>query len=70
MNRKWIAPVIAAVLVAVLSSSAFAEDKKPSGMLKLTEGSVAVGIGWSWGHGSPDLHGQGLQGEGRRALGR
>jgi hypothetical protein len=52
MNRKWIAPVIAAVLVAVLSSSAFAEDKKPSGMLKLTEGSVAVGLGWSWGHGT------------------
>jgi hypothetical protein len=51
MNRKWISPVVA-VLVVVLSGSALAEDKKPNGTLKLTEGSVAVGIGWSWGHGT------------------
>jgi hypothetical protein len=52
MNRKWIAPLVVAALVAVLSSPAFAEDKKPSGLLKLTEGSVAVGLGWSWGKGT------------------
>jgi hypothetical protein len=27
------------------------EKKKPDATLKLTEGSVAVGIGWSWGKG-------------------
>jgi hypothetical protein len=52
MNRKWIAPVVIAVLVGFLSGSAFAEDKKPVGTLKLSEGSVAVGLGWSWGHGT------------------
>lgn len=52
MNRKWITPVVVAVLVGFLSGSAFAEDKKPNGTLKLTEGSVAVGLGWSWGHGT------------------
>ena len=52
MNRKWIAPLVVAALVAILSSPAFAEDKKPSGLLKLTEGSVAVGLGWSWGKGT------------------
>jgi hypothetical protein len=51
MNRKWIALVVVALVVA-LSSSALAEDKKPSGRLKLSEGSVAVGLGWSWGHGT------------------
>lgn len=50
MNRKWVA-LVAIALVVALSGSAFAEDKKPSGLLKLTEGSVAVGLGWSWGHG-------------------
>jgi len=52
MNRKWIAPLVVAALVAILASPAFADDKKPDGMLKLTEGSVAVGLGWSWGHGT------------------
>jgi hypothetical protein len=52
MNRKWIAPLVVAALVVVLSSPASAEDKKPSGLLKLTEGSVAVGLGWSWGKGT------------------
>ena len=51
MNRKWIALVVVALVVA-LSNSALAEDKKPSGRLKLSEGSVAVGLGWSWGHGT------------------
>jgi len=58
MNRKWIAPVVVAALVAVLASPALAEDKKPDGMLKLTEGSVAVGLGWSWGKGTLTYQGK------------
>jgi hypothetical protein len=57
MNRKWIA-LVAIVLVVALSGSAFAENKKPSGLLKLTEGSVAVGLGWSWGHGTLTYQGK------------
>ena len=35
----------------VLASWALAQEKKPSGTLKLSEGSVAVGIGFSSGSG-------------------
>lgn len=39
--------------MALLSSSALAKDanKKPDATLKLSEGSVALGVGWSWGKG-------------------
>ena len=37
---------------ALLAGSAVAQDaKKPDGTVKLTEGSVAAGIGWRWGKG-------------------
>jgi hypothetical protein len=39
-------------MVLVLSGLALAADeKKPDATLKLSEGQVAVGIGWSWGKG-------------------
>jgi hypothetical protein len=42
-----------AVFVALSAGWALAEDeKKPDATLKIEEGSVAVGIGWSWGHGT------------------
>jgi hypothetical protein len=45
--------VISAVLAMalILSGLAFAQEKKPDATLKLSEGQVAVGIGWSWGKG-------------------
>ncbi len=52
MNRRWISSVVLAAVFALSAVFAVAADKKPSGTLKLTEGSVAVGIGWSWGHGT------------------
>ncbi len=52
MRRTWITPVLIIALVAALAGPAFAEDKKIDAVLKLTEGSVAAGIGWSWGHGT------------------
>jgi len=47
--------VLVLVLGLVLSVSAFAAEKtpekKPDATLKLSEGQVALGIGWSWGKG-------------------
>jgi hypothetical protein len=46
------------VLLTVATAAVFAADaKKPDATVTLSEGSVAAGIGWSWGHGS--LHYQG-----------
>jgi len=47
--------VLALVLALVFSGAAFAAEKKtekkPDATLNLTEGQVALGIGWSWGKG-------------------
>jgi hypothetical protein len=52
MKRRLIVSMALAGLMAVLVGSVLAsEDKKPDATLKLSEGSVAVGIGWSWGKG-------------------
>jgi hypothetical protein len=52
MARRAIAWIGAGTLVALLLGSAVAQEaKKPDATLKLSEGSVAVGIGWSWGKG-------------------
>jgi hypothetical protein len=39
----------------VLASGALAQENNPSGTLRLSEGSVGVGIGLSWGSGGLDL---------------
>ncbi len=41
------------VLVTALSLSGlvFAQEEKPDATLKLSEGQVSAGIGWSWGKG-------------------
>ena len=47
--------VLVLVLALVFSGAAFSAekktDKKPDATLRLTEGQVALGIGWSWGKG-------------------
>jgi hypothetical protein len=45
--------VLVLVMALVLSGLAFAKEaaKKPDATLTLTEGQVALGIGWSWGKG-------------------
>ena len=46
------------VIAGLLAATAFAaEGRKPDATVTLSEGSVAAGIGWSWGHGT--LHYQG-----------
>ena len=52
MKRRWIVPVLFFAIVALLAPLASAEDKAPDATLRLSEGSVAAGIGWNWGKGT------------------
>lgn len=56
MNRRWIASVVAVGVLALWSVAASAEEKKEEkkadATIRLSEGSFAAGIGWSWGHGT------------------
>jgi hypothetical protein len=58
MHRRWFVSVALAALVALLASPAVADDKKPDATLRLSEGSVAAGIGWSWGNGELNYAGK------------
>jgi len=52
MRRLLIASIVLGAMLAVLARPALAEDaKKPDATFKLTEGTMALGIGWSWGKG-------------------
>ena len=52
MMRRLTAWVAVGGVVALLIGSAVAQGaKKPDATVKLSEGSVAAGIGWSWGKG-------------------
>jgi hypothetical protein len=51
MRRLLIASIVLGAMLAVLARPVLAADKKPDATLKLTEGTMAVGIGWSWGKG-------------------
>ncbi len=52
----WVA--LAALAVAAFVAPVWAEDKAPDATLTLSEGSVAAGIGWTWGSGTLSFHGQ------------
>ncbi len=52
MHRRWITPVLILALAAVLAPALSAEDKAPDATIRLSEGSVAAGIGWNWGKGT------------------
>ena len=49
--RRGLLSVVTIGSVLVLASWVLAQEKKPSGTLRLSEGSVAAGIGFSWGSG-------------------
>ena len=57
MKRSMVM-VLILVMALVFSGSAFSEEKKPDATLKFSEGSVAVGIGWSWGKGALTYQGK------------
>jgi hypothetical protein len=52
MNRRWIAPVLLLAFAALLAPALSADDKTPDATIRLSEGTVAAGIGWNWGKGT------------------
>src|SRR5262245_6953994 len=58
MHRRWMITVVLAAFVAVLAAPMLAEDKAPDATIRLEEGTVAAGIGWSWGHGTLSFGGK------------
>lgn len=56
--KRIMAMVAVVMMVFVVSSMAGAKEKKPEATLKLSEGQVGVGIGWSWGKGVLSFHGK------------
>jgi hypothetical protein len=52
MRRAVIGLVAVGSLMSLLLGLALAQAKKPDATLKLSEGTVAVGIGFSWGKGT------------------
>ena len=59
MQRRWTAWMVAVGMMVLLAGALAAkDDKMPDGTVRLSEGSVAAGIGWSWGHGSLSFQGQ------------
>ena len=52
----WV--LLAAFAVAAFVAPVWAEDKMPDATLTLSEGTVAAGIGWSWGNGTLSYKGQ------------
>jgi hypothetical protein len=64
MRRLMIGVVAVGSLVAALAGLAVAQGKKAGATLSLSDGSVAAGIGFSWGKGDAGLPGQDLPGQG------
>jgi hypothetical protein len=58
MRRALITLVAVGGLVALIGGLAEAQSKKPDATVELTEGSVAAGIGFSWGKGSLTYQGK------------
>jgi hypothetical protein len=52
MTRFALLTVVILSLFLCLSGMAMAQDKEPDAYLELSEGSVALGIGYSWGEGT------------------
>ncbi len=59
MQRRWtLGLAILATLIFSMGAPAIADDKMPDATIRLTEGSVAVGIGWNWGRGEISYQGK------------
>ncbi len=58
--RKRLTVLFTAFGVAALlaAASAIAGDKAPDATVRLSEGSVAAGVGWSWGRGEVTFQGK------------
>ncbi len=58
MNRRLVASIALMGIMALVAGTAAAREKNPDATLKLSEGSVAAGIGWTWGKGELTFHGK------------
>lgn len=59
MQRRWTVWLAVLGTVAFLfGAPALADDKAPDATIRLSEGSVAAGIGWSWGRGEVSFQGK------------
>ena len=58
MRRSVIASMLVGSFIALFAGLAAAQAKKPDATLTLSEGSVAVGIGWTWGKGTLSYQGK------------
>jgi hypothetical protein len=58
MRRAVIGLVAVVSVVSLFTGLSFAQKRKPDAVLKLSEGSVAVGIGWNWGKGTLSYKGK------------
>jgi hypothetical protein len=58
MKRVMMATAFMLSLLLALSGLAAAQDKEPDAYLELSEGSVALGIGYSWGNGTLTYQGK------------
>jgi len=58
MKRVAMLTVLTLTACLFLSGLALAQEKQPDATIELTQGQVAVGIGWSWGEGVLTYKGQ------------
>jgi hypothetical protein len=58
MKRCVMLTVLTMTACLFLSGLAVAQDKQPDATIELSQGQVAVGIGWSWGEGVLTYKGQ------------
>jgi len=58
MQRRWTVWLAVLAVAFLLGAPAFAADKAPDATISLSEGSVAAGIGWSWGRGDLSYQGK------------
>ncbi len=58
MKRFALLTVMTISLFLCLSGLALAQDKTPDATLELSQGQVAIGIGYSWGEGTLTYQGQ------------
>ena len=58
LSRVGFVLAAAAIVGLGWASASYGADKKPDATVKLSEGSVAAGIGWSWGHGTLNYQGK------------
>ncbi len=56
--KKYFALMVVLSLFLCLAGMAAAQDREPDAYLELSEGSVAVGIGYSWGSGTLTYQGK------------